>query len=78
MEEKLHAFLTSAPDGEERLALPSDRFTFRGNSSQSPLDWKLLGLQSRSERDGEEKKSPIFAPAGDRNHVKSARSQSLY
>jgi len=48
----------------------------RGKSFRYPSDRRLSGPQSRSGRDGEERK--FHAPAGDRNPVVQPIGQSLY
>jgi hypothetical protein len=53
MEAQVHAYLTSALDGSERLASREDRF-MRGEGPRYPLDRRLYGPQRRSGR-GDEK-----------------------
>jgi hypothetical protein len=62
MEIELHAFLTSALEGGEWSASRRGRFTPRGNTSRYPMDRRLGGPQSRSERSGEEKGKSLSLP----------------
>jgi hypothetical protein len=50
----IHIFLTSALVGCEWSASRSSRFTSQGKSPRYPLDRRLVELQSRSGRRGEE------------------------
>jgi len=53
-EAKLHAFLTSALEGDELSASRPCRFTYRVRAPV-PIDRRLGGPQSRSGRSGEQK-----------------------
>jgi hypothetical protein len=58
VEVQLHAFLTSALDGDELTALHPKCFTPQGKSPQYPLDRRLDGLQNQCSCGGEEKEDP--------------------
>jgi hypothetical protein len=66
--------LTSTLD-EVWSASRSGRFTSQGKSPWYPLDMRLGGPQSRSERGGEER---YLAAAGTRTPDHTARSPALY
>jgi hypothetical protein len=57
VEECLHAFLTLTLDGGEWSAAHHSHFTPRERGPCYPLDRRLGGLQSRSGRGGEEKRT---------------------
>jgi hypothetical protein len=57
VEVQLHAFLTLALDGGERLASRPDRFNSRARAPV-PLDRRLGGPQSQSGGGGEEESVP--------------------